>query len=142
ETAWKPRRPVASRRRESIGVNPPGNFLRDAKTTGEQIDRYAALCAEDASCRSRTPDLAASIHSANERIPGRWWFLPIREGNVRLGAFFGLIHATTDGAGPLAAPWTIDTLLDADNGDGSGAWLLSLMTQTIFPRVQVWGDVA
>ena len=44
--------------------------------------------------------------------------------------------------GPLNGPWTIDTLLDADEGDGSGAWLLSLMTQAIFPRAQVWGDVA
>ena len=52
------------------------------------------------------------------------------------------MHATTDGAGPLNGPWTIDTLLAADDGDGSGAWLLSLMTQAIFPRAQVWGDVA
>jgi pimeloyl-ACP methyl ester carboxylesterase len=138
--AW--RHPQRIHRSVMIGVNPPGNFLWDAKTTGEQVDRYAALCATDASCRSRTPDLAASIHSAYEGIPDRWWFLPIREGNVELGAFFGLMHATTDGAGPLVGPWTIDTLLDADKGDGSGAWLLSLMTQAIFPKVQVWGDVA
>ena len=138
--AW--RYPERVHRSVMIGVNPPGNYLWDAETTGEQIRRYAALCAEDASCRSRTPDLAASLHAAYEHIPSRWWFLPIKEGNVKLGAFFGLINATTDGAGPLAAPWTIDTLLSADKGDGSGAWLLSLMTQVIFPRVQVWGDVA
>jgi pimeloyl-ACP methyl ester carboxylesterase len=138
--AW--RYPKRIHRSVMIGVNPPGNFLWDAKTTGEQIGRYAALCAEDASCRSRTPDLAASIHSAYGHIPGEWWFLPIKKGNVQLGAFWGLMHATTDGAGPLTAPWTIDTLLAADEGDGSGAWFLSLMTQLIFPRVQVWGDVA
>ena len=138
--AW--RYPKRIHRSAMIGVNPPGNFLWDAKTTGEQIERYAALCANDASCRRRTPDLAASIHSAYAHMPDHWWFLPIRKGNVRLGAFWGLMHATTDGAGPLNAPWTIDTLLDADEGDGSGAWLLSLMTQAVFPRVQVWGDVA
>jgi pimeloyl-ACP methyl ester carboxylesterase len=138
--AW--RYPRRIHRSVMIGVNPPGAFLWDAETTGEQIRRYAALCAKDESCRSRTPDLAASIHSAYEHIPGHWWFLPIRKGNVQLGAFWGLMHATTDGAGPLAAPWTIDTLLAADDGDGSGAWFLSLMTQLIFPRVQVWGDVA
>ena len=44
--------------------------------------------------------------------------------------------------GRSTAPWTIDTLLAADKGDGSGAWFMSLMTQAIFPRVQVWGDVA
>jgi len=138
--AW--RHPKRIHRSVMIGANPPGHFLWDARTTAEQIRRYAALCAKDASCRSRTPDLAASIHSAYDEIPGRWWFLPIRKGNVRLGAFWGLMHATTDGAGPLNAPWTIDTLLAADKGDGSGAWFLSLMTQAIFPRVQVWGDVA
>jgi pimeloyl-ACP methyl ester carboxylesterase len=136
------RYPQRVHRSVMIGVNPPGNFLWDARTTGEQIERYAALCRKDASCRSRTPDLAASIHSAYAHMPDHWWFLPIRKGNVRLGAFWGLMHATTDGAGPLNTPWTIDTLLDADEGDGSGAWLLSLMTRAIFPRVQVWGDVA
>jgi pimeloyl-ACP methyl ester carboxylesterase len=138
--AW--RYPQRIHRSVMVGVNPPGNFLWDAKTTGEQISRYAALCANDASCLSRTPDLTASIRSAYERLPDHWWFLPIKKGNVKVGAFFGLMHATTDGAGPLAGPWTIDTLLSADKGDGSGAWLLSLMTQAIFPRVQVWGDVA
>ena len=138
--AW--RYPTRIHRSAMIGVNPPGNFLWDARTTGEQIERYGELCANDASCRSRTPDLAASIHSAYAQMPDHWWFLPIRKGNVRLAAFFGLMHATTDGAGPLNAPWTIDTLLDADEGNGSGAWLLSLMAQAIFPRAQVWGDVA
>ncbi|MDP9285010.1 MAG: alpha/beta hydrolase, partial [Actinomycetota bacterium] len=138
--AW--RYPKSIHRSVMIGVNPPGAFLWDAKTTGEQIDRYAALCAKDASCRSRTPDLAASLHSAFQHIPGHWWFLPIKKGNVKAAAFFGLMNATTDGAGPLAAPLTIDTLLSSTQGDGSGAWLLSLMAQLIFPRAQVWGDVA
>ncbi len=138
--AW--RYPERVHRSVMIGANPPGHFLWDAATTGEQIRRYGALCAKDTSCRSRTPDLAASIHSAYEELPDTWWFLPIRKGNVQLGSFWGLMHATTDGAGPLNAPWTIDTLLAADEGDGSGAWLVSLMTQAIFPRAQVWGDVA
>jgi hypothetical protein len=114
----------------------------DAKTTDEQVRRYAALCAADASCRRRTPDLAASLHSAFENVPERWWFLPVREGNVKAAAFFGLMESTTDGAGPLAAPWTIDTLLSAGDGDGGGAWFLSLMAQVAFPSEQLWGDVA
>ncbi len=138
--AW--RYPRRVHRSVMIGVNPPGHFVWDAKTTGEQIRRYAALCADDASCRHRTPDLAASIHSAYEDMPGRWWFLPIKQGNVKVAAFFGLMNATTDGAGPLNGPWTIDTLLSANQGDGSGAWLLSMMAQLIFPKGQVWGDVA
>ena len=136
------RYPKSIHRSVMIGANPPGHFLWDAKTTGEQIRRYAALCAQDESCRSRTPDLAASIHSASGNIPERWLFLPIKEGNVKAAAFFGLMAATTDGAGPLAAPWTIDTLLSAQQGDGGGAWFLSLMAQMAFPSEQSWGDVA
>jgi pimeloyl-ACP methyl ester carboxylesterase len=138
--AW--RYPDRVHRSVMIGVNPPGNFLWDAKTTGEQIRKYAARCAADNSCRTRTPDLAASIHSALEHLPTHFWFLPIKKGNVQAAAFFGLMNATSDGGGPLAAPKTIDTLLSAGQGDGSGAWFLSLLAQLAFPRAQVWGDVA
>src|SRR5438876_3646650 len=138
--AW--RYPKRIHRSVMIGVNPPGHFLWDARTTDEQIRRYAALCAKDASCHSRTPDLAASIHSAYEHMPSRWWLLPIKKGHAKVGAFFGLVNATTDGAGPLSGPMTIETLLAADKGDASGAWLLSLMGQLIFPHAQLWGDVA
>ncbi len=136
------RYPRSIERSVMIGVNPPGAFLWDAKTTGEQIQRYAALCAQDASCRSRTPDLAASLQHAFGHVPGHWGFLPIKKGNVKAAAFFGLINATTDGAGPLSGPMTIDSLLSANKGDASGAWFLSLMAQMAFPRAQLWGDVA
>src|SRR6478752_495888 len=43
--AW--RYPKRIHRSVMIGVNPPGKFLWDAETTGEQIRRYAALCAKD-----------------------------------------------------------------------------------------------
>jgi pimeloyl-ACP methyl ester carboxylesterase len=136
------RYPKSINRSVLVGVNPPGHFLWDEKTTDEQIGRYAALCATDSSCRRRTPDLAASLRLASRNIPDRWWFLPIKEGHVKAAAFFGLMNATTDGAGPLAAPWTIDTLLSAGQGDGSGAWFLSLLAQVAFPSEQLWGDVA
>jgi pimeloyl-ACP methyl ester carboxylesterase len=138
--AW--RYPHRIHRSVMIGVNPPGNFLWSAKTMGQQVRRYAEECAQDASCKSRTSDLAASVHSAYSDIPARWWFLPIRKGNVKVAAYFGMVNATTDGAGPLNGPWTIDTLLRAGNGDGSGAWLLSMLAQLMFPHGQVWGDVA
>ncbi|HEU4451011.1 MAG TPA: alpha/beta fold hydrolase [Gaiellaceae bacterium] len=136
------RYPTSIHRSVMLAVNPPGHFVWDAKTTDEQIRRYAELCSRDVSCSKRTDDLAASIHSAYEGMPDRWWFLPIKEGNVEAGAFFGLMNATTDGAGPLAAPWGIDTLLAADEGDGSGAWFMSLLAQVAFPGEQLWGDVA
>ena len=139
--AW--RYPHSIHRSVMIGVNPPGKFLWDAKTTGEQIDRYAALCAQAPDCRMRTHDLAASVHSAYDHIPSRFWFLPIKKGHVRVAGFFGLFNATADGGGPLAAPRTLDTLLSLDEGDGAGgAWLLSQFAALVFPRAQVWGDVA
>ncbi|HEX6702280.1 MAG TPA: alpha/beta fold hydrolase, partial [Gaiellaceae bacterium] len=54
--AW--RYPSRIRRSVMIGANPPGHFLWDAKTTGEQIRRYAAL--------SPTPGLTVSLHSGFE----------------------------------------------------------------------------
>ena len=136
------RYPRAIHRSVMVGVNPPGHFVWDEKTTDEQIARYAELCSKDEACSKRTGDLAASIQSAFDGIPNRWWFLPIKEGNVEAGAFFGLMNATTDGAGPLAAPWTIDMLVAADKGDGAGAWFMSLLAQMAFPEEQLWGDVA
>ena len=139
--AW--RYPKSIHRSVMIGANPPGHFLWDAKTTDQQIQRYAAACAKDASCRDRKPGVAAALKSAfGGNIPDRFWFLPIKKGNVKASAFFGLMNATTEGGGPLSGPMTIDTLRSADNGDGSGAWLLSVLGQTLFPRMQVWGDVA
>ena len=138
--AW--RYPKSIHRSVMIGVNPPGKFLWDAKTTGDQVDRYAALCAQASDCRSRTTDLSASVHSAVGHIPSHWWFLPIQKGNVQVASFFGLVNVTSDGGGPIAAPRTLDTLLSIDEGDGAGAWLLSVFAGLAFPSGQVWGDVA
>jgi pimeloyl-ACP methyl ester carboxylesterase len=138
--AW--RYPQSIHRSVMVSANPPGHYLFDPKTTGEQIHRYAALCAQASDCRSRTPNLTASVHSAYRHIPGHWLFLPIKKGNVQIAAFFGLNNATTDGGGPIAAPRTIDTLLAIDKGDGAGAWLFSVFAGLAFPRGQVWGELA
>ena len=73
-----------------VAVNPPGHFLWDAKTTDEQLRRYADVCAKDESCSNRTDDLMAAIGQTNSHIPERWTFLPIKEGNVRVATFYGL----------------------------------------------------
>lgn len=138
--AW--RYPKSIDRSVMIGVNPPGNFLWDAKTTGEQIRRYSALCAQATSCRSRTPNLAASVKSVFAHVPSHWLFLPIKKGDFEAAAFFGLIDETSAGDGPIAAPLTINTLLSAGKGDASGAWFLSLLAQITFPSSFVWGDMA
>ena len=138
--AW--RYPKSIHRSVMIGVNPPGNFLWDAKTTNEQIQRYSALCAQAASCRSRTPDLAASVKSSFAHVPSHWGLLPIEKGDFKAAAFFGLINETSAGGNSIAAPLTINSLLSADKGDASGAWFLSVLARLTFPSSFVWGDLA
>jgi pimeloyl-ACP methyl ester carboxylesterase len=138
--AW--RHPHSINRSVMVSANPPGHYVWSAKTVDEQINRYAALCAQTSDCRNRTANLTASVHSAYGHIPSRWMFLPIKKGNVQVAGFFGLNNATTAGGGPIASPRTIDTLLSIDKGDGAGAWLLSAFAGIAFPRGQVWGDAA
>jgi hypothetical protein len=71
----------------------------DPKTTDEQIERYADLCSKDAACRARTADLAATMRGTAAHMPRHWGFLPIKQGNVRLASFYGLMHST-----PAACP--------------------------------------
>ena len=135
------RYPKSIHRSVMIGVNPPGNFLWDAKTTDEQIRRYAALCSKDATCRRRTDDLAATIKTTAARIPDRWFFLPIKKGNVRIASFYGLMESTSEAA-PLSAPITLSSWLSAAHGDASGFWFQSLLADFAFPTSFVWGQMA
>jgi pimeloyl-ACP methyl ester carboxylesterase len=136
--AW--RYPERIHRSVMIGVNPPGNFLYDAQTIDEQIGRYADLCAQDARCRVRTDDLAASMGRTNAAMPGRWLFLPIKASNVRIFAYFGLMESSSATA-PLSAPETLDAWLSAAEGDASGFWLQSLAGD-LLPMPFVWGQYA
>jgi pimeloyl-ACP methyl ester carboxylesterase len=137
--AW--RYPKRIHRSVMIGVNPPGNFAWEARTTDEQIDRYAALCAADADCAKRTDDLAASMRRTSAEMPDRWFFLPIKDGHARFASFFGLMESTPESA-PLSGPMTIDAWLSAEEGDASGLWFLSFASQLIFPKAVVWGEFA
>jgi pimeloyl-ACP methyl ester carboxylesterase len=135
------RYPDSIHRSIMIGVNPPGHFLYYPGTTDEQIDRYAALCANDDSCRARTDDLAASLRQANAEIPDRWWVLPIKKGNLRLASFFGLMESTA-AATPYAGPTIIDMWLSAAEGDASGLWAGSFIGDIFFSKLFVWGQYA
>jgi pimeloyl-ACP methyl ester carboxylesterase len=137
--AW--RHPTSVHRSVMIAVNPPGNFLWDAKTTDEQIGRYAALCAKDDTCSKRTDDLAASMRRTAADIPERWWFLPIKKGNVRIASFYGLVESTS-GAAPISAPMTLSSWVSASKGDASGFWFQSLLADMAFPQSFVWGEMA
>jgi uncharacterized membrane protein YdfJ with MMPL/SSD domain/pimeloyl-ACP methyl ester carboxylesterase len=137
--AW--RHPRAIRRSVMIGVNPPGHFVWNAATTDEQIRKYSALCARDDSCRGGTRDLAATVRQQAAHIPDRWWFLPIRKGNVRIASFFGLMESTSE-ASPLSAPMTLKTWRSAADGDASGLWFMSLAADLFLPSSVVWGEYA
>src|SRR5215208_3710957 len=135
------RYPKSIHRSVMIAVNPPGHFLWDAGTTDEQIRRYADLCSKDRSCGKRTDDLAASISRTNRDIPDRWGFLPIKEGNVRVASFYGLMETTSEAA-PISAPMTLGSWISAADGDASGLWFQSLFADLAFPQSFVWGEMA
>jgi pimeloyl-ACP methyl ester carboxylesterase len=137
--AW--RYPKSIHRSVMIAANPPGGFLWDKKTTDEQIGRYANVCAKDDGCSERTDDLAASMRRTAADIPDRWFFLPIRQGNVRVASFYGLMETTEENA-PLTAPMTLSSWLAASEGDASGFWFLSLLADLAFPEAFVWGEYA
>jgi pimeloyl-ACP methyl ester carboxylesterase len=122
-----------------IAVNPPGHFVWDTKTNDEQIERYAKLCSQDASCSGRTDDLAATI--SNTEIRDEWFFLPIETGTTRVGSFYSLVETTSENA-PLSSPMAIDTWLAASEDDASGFWFTSLFAGAFFPGEFVWGEYA
>src|SRR5215203_4334843 len=135
------RYPESIHRSAMVAVNPPGNFLLDADTTDEQIGRYAALCANDDSCRARTDDLAATMRQTVADMPDRWLFLPIKGANVRVMSLFGLLDSTP-AATPTPAPMTLDAWLSAAEGDASGFWFTSVLGDLLFPELFVRGQYA
>src|SRR6266508_565999 len=134
------RYPGSIHRSVMIGVNSPGHFLWNAQTTDEQIGRYADLCSKDESCGKRTDDLAATMRRTDAEIPERWWFLPIKDGNVRVASFLGLMESRTSDAAPISAPMILDSWLSAAEGDASGFWFASVFGDLLFPKLFVWGE--
>ena len=124
-----------------IGVNPPGNFVYSGAEIDQGIERYSALCAQQPACRARTGNLAASIQHTAAHMPSRWYFLPIKPGNVLVGTFLGLTESTSE-ASPLSGPMTLDSWISAAQGNPSGLWLLSEMAGLILPTSFVWGEFA
>ena len=125
-----------------VSVNPPGDFLYSGAEIDQGIQRYSALCAQDPACRARTANLAASMQHTAAHMPSRWYFLPIKPGNVLVGTFLGLNDETSGGGGVLAGPNTLDSWISAAHGDPSGFWLLSEMAGLILPTSFAWGEFA
>ena len=137
--AW--RYPNSVDRSAMIGVNPPGNFLYSGTQIDQGIERYSALCAQEPACRARTASLAASMQHTAADMPSRWYFLPIKPGNVLIGTFLGLTEATS-AAAPLSGPATLNSWISAAQGDPSGLWLLSVLSGLVLPQSFTWGEFA
>ena len=65
-------------------------------------------------------------------MPSSWFSLPIKPGNVLVGTFLGLTEATSVDS-PLSGPMTLDSWISAAEGDPSGLWFLSWMSDLAFP---------
>jgi len=137
--AW--RYPNSVGRSAMIGVNPPGNFLYSGAEIDQGIERYSALCAQQPACRARTGNLAASMQHTAADMPSRWYFLPIKPGNVRVGTFLGLTDETAVNS-PLTGPNTLNSWISAAHGDPGGLWFLSLLSGLTLPQSFTWGEFA
>src|ERR1700683_4004907 len=136
------RYPSSVDRSAMIGVNPPGNFLFSGAEIDQGIERSSALCAQQAACRARTKNLAASMQHTAADMPSSWFSLPIKRGNVLVGTFLGLTEANSDGGSPLTGPMTLNSWISAAQGDPRGLWFLSAMANLVLPQSFVWGEFA
>jgi pimeloyl-ACP methyl ester carboxylesterase len=125
-----------------VGVNPPGNYIYSGAEIDQGIERYSALCAQQAACRARTKNLAASMQHTAANMPSSWFSLPIKRGNVLVGTFLGLTEANSNGGSPLTGPMTLNSWISAAQGDPSGLWFLSAMANLVLPQSFVWGEFA
>jgi pimeloyl-ACP methyl ester carboxylesterase len=110
----------------------PGGIVMEPERLDAQLRYYARLCAQDAACSARTPDLAETIRRVAHHMPRRWLGVPIDPGNVRVATIQLLYSRST-------APMAFDAYLAADHGDASGLALMSLATAWYTPSDITWG---
>jgi len=111
-------------------ASPPGGIVWEPERLDTQLRYYGRLCAQDAACSARTPDLAETIRRVAHNMPRRWLFLPIDPGNVKVVTFQLLYSRST-------APIAFDAYLAAEQGDPSGLALMSLAG--LAPTGLTWG---
>ena len=117
-----------------ISVNTPGYFIGDRYVLDKMIRRMSELCAADASCSSRTSDLARTMYEVNRNMPGRWLFFRIDPDTVRLGVHYQFLNNAN-------MPAVFEAYLAAAEGDYSGMAMANLLTRILTPIDQfVYGD--
>ncbi len=116
-----------------VAVNTPGRFIWDPADLDETIRYIGKLCAQDATCSSRTGDLAQTMYAVNHNMPKRWLFFNIDPDTIRLGTHFMFF------GNPNMAV-VIDAYLAAAEGDPSGLAMANLMTSLAPIDQQIFGD--
>ena len=116
-----------------IGVNTPGHFVWDPAVFDKMIGQISELCAQDASCSSRTNDFARTMYDVNHNMPKRWLFFNIDPDTVRYGTQFMFLD------NPMM-PMIFDAYLAAAEGDPSGLAMLNLMVSMAPIDRQIFGD--
>ena len=119
-------RPQSLRRVIQIGVNTPGHFLYDPAVIDKMIGRISELCAQDASCSSRTGNFAQTMFTVTHNMPRRWLFFNIDPDTVRLGTQF-MLYSDAD------ISTIVDVYLAAGQGDASGLFMGNLMAKLLVP---------
>lgn len=117
-----------------IAVNTPGHFIFYRAVYDEMIGEVSKLCAQDATCSSRTSDLAQTMYTITHNMPKRWLFFNINSDTVRLYTQFMLF------SNPNMAT-AFDAYLAAAESDPSGLALANLMFPMLFPTDQlIYGE--
>jgi len=115
-----------------IGVNTPGHFIWQPAVFDNLIGHLSELCAQDATCSSRTGDFAQTMHAVNRNMPEHWLFFTIDPDTVRQGTHMMFFSNPT-------MPLIFDAYLAAGEGDPSGLAMLNLIA-SIVPFNPILGD--
>jgi len=118
-----------------IGVNTPGHFVWDPTVLDNMIGHFSELCAQDATCSSRTSNLAQTMYDINHNMPRHWLFFKIDPDTIRLGTQFMFLD------NPNMAV-VFDAYLAAAEGDPSGLAMANLMTSMAPIDQQIFGDLS
>jgi pimeloyl-ACP methyl ester carboxylesterase len=118
-----------------IAVNTPGHFVWDPTVLDEIIGRLSKLCAQDASCSSRTSNFAQTMYDINHNMPRHWLFFNIDPDTVRLGTHFMFLDNPN-------MPLIFDAYLAVAEGDPSGLAMLNLIMSIAPIDQQIFGDLS
>ena len=111
--------PEAVERSVFIGANPPGRTIWTPQSIDAVLSRIAALCADPAGCRASPPETLAALRYRSQSDP-RFLGFKFDNERARISSFLLAYDANN-------LPLIVDAFMDAQRGDTTGLWLLSLV---------------